>query len=75
MSNNRHPLVMFKVTVMLSNRSVTMFCIGINDVYDFVESQKLEAGLRNYNGYSSEAIPLSSYSAAVIKKGVETLNV
>tara|TARA_Y100001958_G_C20741278_1_gene229815 strand:+ start:164 stop:364 length:201 start_codon:yes stop_codon:yes gene_type:complete len=66
---------MFKVTVMLSNRSVTMFCIGINDVYDFVESQKLEAGLRNYNGYSSEAIPLSSYSAAVIKKGVETLNV
>ena len=73
MPNNRHPLVMFKVTVMLSNRSVTMFCIGINDVYNFVETQKLEAGLKNYNGYCTEAIPLSSYAASIIKKGVETL--
>ena len=75
MANNRHPLVMFKVEVMLSNRSITMFCIGINDVYKFVESKKLEVGLKNYNGYCSEAIPLSSYAASVIKKGVESLSV
>ena len=77
MTNNRHPLIMFKVTILLSRnrKSKEMFCIGINDVYKFVESQKLEAGSTNYDGYSSEAIPLSAYAASVIKKGVESLNV
>lgn len=77
MSNNRHPLVMFKVTILLAGnkKGNEMFCIGINDVYKFVEYQRLQIGLRNYSGYSSEAVPLSSYSASVIKKGVEILNV
>ena len=66
---------MFKVKVMLANRSTTMFCIGINDVYEFIESKKLEVGLENYNGYCSEAIPLSSYAESVIKEGVESLSV
>ena len=75
MTINRHPLVMFKVKVMLTNRSTTMFCIGVNDVYEFIESKKLEVGLENYNGYYSEAIPLSSYAASVLKEGVESLSV
>ena len=75
LNSNKHPLVMFKVKVMLTNRSITMFCIGANDVYEFIESKKLEYGLENYNGYCTEAIPLSSYSASIIKKGVETLKV
>ena len=77
MSNNRHPLVMFKVTILLAGnkKGSEMFCIGINDVYSFVEYQRRQLGSKNYNGYSSEAVPLSAYSANVIKKGVETLNV
>ena len=75
MRNNKHQLVMFKVEVMVVNRSITMFCIGIDDVHEFIESKKLEVGLKNYNGYRTEAVPLSSYAASVIKKGVESLSV
>lgn len=51
------------------------FCIGLNDVHNYVEEQKRLIGKENYFGYNTEAVKVSSYAIEVIKKGVENLNV
>ena len=77
MSNIKYPLVMFKVEIILAGNKTgrTMFCLGLNDVHKFTDSQRIIVGKEDYNGYRSQAIPLSRYTESVIKKGVETLDV
>ena len=76
----KHQLIMFKVEVYITENYKpyvyeTMYCIGTEDVQRYIKLKRVEIGIKNYNGYSTEAIPLSSYSASIIKKGVETLKV
>ena len=78
--NSKHQLIMFKVEVYITENYKSyiddvMYCIGIEDVQKYVKKKRKEIGIEKYNGYSTEAIPLSSYSASIIKKGVETLKV
>ena len=77
MSNIKYPLVMFKVEIILSGNKTgnTMFCLGLDDVHKFTDNQRINVGKENYNGYRSQAIPLSRHAELVIKKGVETLSV
>ena len=77
MSNIKYPLVMFKVEIILSGnkKGNTMFCLGLDDVHKFTDAQRINVGKENYNGYRSQAIPLSRHAESVIKKGVETLSV
>jgi|TARA_B100000902_G_C27288935_1_gene906044 hypothetical protein len=72
MKTNKYPLIMFKVEIILSgkNKGKSMFCLGLDDVHKFTEEQKLEVGIDKYNGYRSQAIPLSCYASNVIKNGV-----
>ncbi len=77
MSNIKYPLVMFKVEIILSGNQTgnTMFCLGLDDVLKFTESQRIRVGKEIYNGYRSQAIPLSKHAESVIKRGVEALSV
>ena len=77
MKSNKHPDTMFVVQIHMSDMSKgkKTFCIGLNDVHNFVEEQKKILGKENYCGYNTQAVKLSSYASEVIKKGVESINV
>ena len=77
MSNIKYPLVMFKVEILISGneKGRTMFCLGLDDVHKFTDSQRIIVGKENYNGYRSQAIPLSRHAESVIRKGVGSLSV
>ena len=79
MVKDNYNLLLFEVKIYLHDNygcweGKTMMCLGSKDVHDFVESQKKEVGLKNWNGYSSTVVPLSEYAAEMIKRGFNSIN-
>jgi len=77
LKTNKHPTTLFIVHMNTYDMKKTRetFCIGLNDVHNFVEQQKRIVGIENYFGYNTQAVKLSSYAIEVIKRGIETLDV
>ena len=77
LKTNKHPKTLFIVHMNTSNMEKVRetFCIGLNDVHNFVEEQKRIIGKENYFGYNTQAVKLSNYAIEVIKRGVENIDV
>ena len=77
MKKDNYPSVIFKVEIILygDKKGNVKFCLGLNDVHSFVELERIRVGLKEYSGYRSQAIELSSHAERVIKSGLNTLNV
>ena len=70
MKKNLHD--MFRVSVFekgLANCEHTQYCLGLDDVYEFIESKKKELK-EDYSGYSKQSVVLSSYTRKIITKGI-----
>lgn len=78
MVRNDYNLLLFEVKIYLHDNygcweGKTMMCLGSQDVHNFVEAQKKEVGIKNWNGYSSTVVPLSEHAATVIKRGFNAI--
>ena len=74
MSINAHPTIIFKVEIFTNSNikeaSYTLYCLGTNNIKHFVKEKRDQIGIKNYRGYYTQAIPLSSYTTSIIKKGL-----
>ena len=77
MERKKYPNTMFVVQIHMTEmrKGIETFCIGLDDVHNFVEEQKNLIGKENYSGYNTQAVNLSEYASEVIKRGVEIINV
>lgn len=63
---------MFRVSVFekgLANCEHTQYCLGLDDVYEFIETKKKELK-EDYSGYNKQSVDLSSYAKKIITKGI-----
>jgi len=69
---NRYSTTLFRVQVFSKNNVLEeeVYCIGTNDINQFVQKKREEIGIESYSGYKSQAVNLSKYSKSIIKKGV-----
>ena len=73
---NRHITTLFRVRVYgkgnLLNEEI--YCIGTYDINRFVQKKREDLGLDNYNGYSTQAVKLTSFAESIIMSGVSKNN-
>ena len=69
---NRHITTLFRVRVYGrgNHLSEETYCIGTNDIDQFVKRKREELGLENYNGYSTQAVKLTKFAQSVIVEGI-----
>ena len=69
---SKYAFVMFKVCIFeqgLANYEHIRYCIGLDDVHNFVEEKRKVLG-KDYVGHNAETVSLSSYAKEVITKGI-----
>ena len=69
---NRHITTLFRVRVHGRGNILNeeIYCIGTYDINRFVQKKREELGLDNYNGYSTQAVKLTSFAESIIIAGV-----
>lgn len=77
MKKDNYPTVIFKVEMILcgDKKGKEKFCLGLNDVRSFIELERRKIDIRDYSGYRSQAIELSTHAESVIRAGLASLNV